>query len=232
MNTLNIILIFLLVVCCLKWAFLCLFFFCFILRNIGKKCNGFIQTIFNFPINSIERLLHKGGERWFLFQVGTLPSIHIRKFIYKCLGAKIGPRAIVHFKTEIRKPELLSIGEGSIIGDNCILDARRELNIGRNVNISSNVSIYTLQHDYRDPYFGDVVNRKLSIEIEDRVWLGANVIVLPGVKIGEGAVCCAGCVVCKDVEPYTVVAGIPAKQVAERPRNLRYNFSGYSVRLL
>ena len=71
---------------------------------------------------------------------------------------------------------------------------------------------------------------KFSVEIDDRVWLGSNVIVLPGVHIGEGAVCCAGCVVTKDVEPYSVVAGIPAKRVSEHPRNLTYNFKGKSRR--
>ena len=69
-------------------------------------------------------------------------------------------------------------------------------------------------------------NRKSSVEIDDRVWLGSNVIVLPGVHIGEGAVCCAGCVVTKDVEPYSVVAGIPAKKVSERSRDLIYEFNG------
>ena len=66
----------------------------------------------------------------------------------------------------------------------------------------------------------------MSVEIDDRVWLGSNVIVLPGVHIGEGAVCCAGCVVTKDVLPYTVVAGIPAKKVGERPKVLKYEFKG------
>ena len=75
------------------------------------------------------------------------------------------------------------------------MDAREGLNIGKNVNLSSNVSIYTLQHDHRDPYFGcpNPKDRKMSVEINDRAWLGSNVIVLPGVHIGEGAVCCAGC---------------------------------------
>lgn len=54
-------------------------------------------------------------------------------------------------------------------------------------------------------------------------------IVLPGVHIGEGAVCCAGCVVTKDVEPYAVVAGIPAKKVNERPRVLKYKFTSKRV---
>ncbi len=119
---------------------------------------------------------------------------------------------------------------GTIIGDNAILDARGGLEMGKNVNLSSNVSIYTLQHDHRDPDF-NCTNFNTKVTIDDRVWLGSNVIVLPGVHIGEGAVCCAGCVVTKDVESYAVVAGIPAKKVNERPRTLRYNFDGKSCRL-
>lgn len=71
----------------------------------------------------------------------------------------------------------------------------------------------------------------MSVEIGDRAWIGSNVVVLPGVTIGEGAVCCAGCVVTKDVEPYAVVAGIPAKKVGERPRVLTYEFTGKFNRL-
>lgn len=88
-----------------------------------------------------------------------------------------------------------------------------------------------MQHDHRDPYF-KCIQHHTKVIIDKYVWLGSNVIVLPGVHIGEGAVCCAGCVVTKDVEPYTVVAGIPAKKVNERPRNLKYNFkSKYNFRL-
>ena len=71
----------------------------------------------------------------------------------------------------------------------------------------------------------------MSVEIGDRAWIGSNVVVLPGITIGEGAVCCAGCVVTKDVEPYAVVAGIPAKKVGERPQILTYEFSGRASRL-
>lgn len=89
-----------------------------------------------------------------------------------------------------------------------------------------------MQHNHRSPDFNcDFGDKKLSVEIDDRAWLGSNVIVLPGVHIGEGAVCCAGCVVTKDIEPYTVVAGIPAIKVGERPRNLIYNFRGKSCRI-
>ena len=172
------------------------------------------------------------GGRYVLFQIGMIPSVHLRTWLYRGLGAKMGKNVTIHFRTELRAPEKLTLGDGSIIGDNAILDARRGLTMGRNVNLSSNVSIYTLQHDHRDPFFNcppeDKV--KFSVEIDDRVWLGSNVIVLPGVHIGEGAVCCAGCVVTKDVEPYAVVAGIPARKVSERPRNLKYEFKGKSCR--
>lgn len=171
------------------------------------------------------KLLRSGWERWMIFQVGQFPSLHFRKFVYSVLGTLIGKEATIHFKTEIRAPYLLKIGRGSIIGDNVILDARNCIEIGENVNFSSNVSVYTEQHDHRDPLFrctGDKYEKKVSIG--NRAWIGSNVIILPGVKIGEGAVCCAGCVVTKDVDPFTVVAGIPAKKVNERPKDLIYVF--------
>ena len=149
------------------------------------------------------------------------------------LGASVGRNVVFHFRTEIRAPYYLKIGKGTIIGDNAILDARSGLELGENVNLSSSVSIYTLQHDHRSPLFDCFESnpRRLNTVVENRVWLGANVIVLPGVTIGEGAVCCAGCVVNKDVEPYAVMAGIPAKKIGERPRDLKYSFDGRSCRL-
>ncbi len=99
------------------------------------------------------------------------------------------------------------------------------------MNLSSNVSIYTEQHDHKDPQFRCTQSYDKSVHIGDRAWIGSNVVILPGVTVGEGAVCCAGCVVTKDVEPYAVVAGIPAKKVNDRPKNLQYVFDGSSCRL-
>lgn len=180
----------------------------------------------------VEHFLRSGGGRFVIFQIATIPSLHIRKWLYKGLGVKMGKNVTIHFRTELRCPERLSLGDGTIIGDNAILDARRGLTLGKNVNLSSNVSIYTLQHDHRAPDFSCPAEDKVdfAVKIDDRAWLGSNVIVLPGVHIGEGAVCCAGCVVTKNVEPYDVVAGIPAKKVGTRPRNMTYEFSGKSCR--
>lgn len=218
----------------LKWI-------CIVLLYPLEACWGVYQNhkpnkIFKLlavPAYCVERFLRFGGGRFLIFNISTIPSNHLRRFLYKGLGAHIASRVVFHFRTEIRAPWALNIGEGTIIGDNALLDARSGLRMGKNVNLSSNVSIYTLQHDHRDPYFGcpDPQKKKMSVEIDDRAWLGSNVIVLPGVHIGEGAVCCAGCVVTKDVPPYTVVAGIPAKRVGERPQVLEYEFDGKSCRL-
>lgn len=178
-----------------------------------------------------ERLFKGGWGRYVIYQIGLVPSCHLRKFAYKAMGCQVAKKVVFHYKTEIRYPWKLRVERGAIIGDNVLLDARNGLTIGSNVNISSNVSIYTEQHDHRDPFFRCVANLDKEVVIGDRVWLGSNVIVLPGVKIGEGAVCCAGCVVTKDIEPYSVVAGIPAKKVNERPSPLYYEFDGSSCRL-
>jgi len=218
----------------LKWIFILLLyplevFWGMYQRNRSNK----LYKLLAIPYWTIERILRFGGGRYLMFNISIIPSIHLRRVLYKGLGAHIDSKAIFHFRTEIRAPWLLSVGEGTIIGDNAILDARCGLTMGKNVNLSSNVSIYTLQHDHRASDFScpNPTKRKLSVEIGDRVWIGSNVIVLPGVHIGEGAVCCAGCVVTKDVEPYAVVAGIPAKKLSERPRVLKYEFNGKSCRL-
>ena len=229
----NYIILLLLLALCFKAIVAMVIYPMMFLSVVGKRQKaGAVKMVLCFPLRVVEHFLRFGGGRFVLFQIATIPSCHIRKWLYKGLGVKMGKNVTIHFRTEIRCPERLTLGDGTIIGDNAILDARRGLAMGRNVNLSSNVSIYTLQHDHRDPNFDcppeDRV--KFSVEIDDRAWLGSNVVVLPGVHIGEGAVCCAGCVVTKDVEPYAVVAGIPAKKVSERPRNLKYEFKGKSCR--
>ena len=135
-------------------------------------------------------------------------------------------KVVIYFNTEIRAPYNLEIGEGSIIGDSCLLDCRNGIKIGKNVNLSSEVHIWTEQHDYRDSNFKCYATPDMCVVIEDRAWIGSNTIILPRVRIGCGAVVCAGAVVTKDVQPYAVIAGIPAKVIAARPQNLVYSFNG------
>ena len=64
------------------------------------------------------------------------------------------------------------------------------------------------------------------MEIGNRAWIGPNTVILHSVHIGEGAVVAAGAVVTKDVEAFSIVAGIPAKKIGERNKNLKYKMDG------
>ncbi len=71
----------------------------------------------------------------------------------------------------------------------------------------------------------DMADRGGDVIIGDRVWIGYGALILPGVKLGEGAVVGAGAVVTKDVEPFTIVAGNPARKIGERTKELRYRLN-------
>ena len=197
-------------------------------NNISEKSNeekNEVNNSSNIKI-SLSKLIN-GYIRYFVIKVGFIPSHTIRNFIYrKVLLVDMAEYAIIYFGSEIRAPYNLKIGKGSIIGDKSILDARNGIEIGENVNFSSNVQIWTEQHDHRDPYFDCNSDDSFKVKIGNRAWLGPNVTILPKVNIGEGAVIAAGSVVTKNVEPFTIVAGLPAKKIGERDKDLRYIFDG------
>jgi acetyltransferase-like isoleucine patch superfamily enzyme len=156
----------------------------------------------------------------FLRLLAQFPSQLFRGFVLRLLGAKIDRAAVLYGGFEIRSPRKLKIGANSCIGHKATLDARGGLTIGKNVNLSSEVMIWTAQHDYRDPMFGTHFK---PVVVEDYAWLGPRCVILPGVTVGEGAVVAAGAVVTKDIERYTVVGGVPAQKIADRPADLDYN---------
>ena len=74
--------------------------------------NSKFWGLLSIPIRVIERLMHGGWEKYVLFQVSQVPSLHLRKAIYKFLGAHISKNVVFHFKTEIRAPHRLFVGGG------------------------------------------------------------------------------------------------------------------------
>jgi len=139
--------------------------------------------------------------------------------LLRVLGAEIGPHAYLTTGTEYIAPQGLRITGGLHVGRFCLIDARGGISIGRNVVIASHVLLITADHDIADPEFG---GRLGAIEIGDRAWIGSRATVLRGVTIGEGAVVAAGAVVTRDVPPWTVVSGVPARAVATRPTHQTY----------
>lgn len=125
----------------------------------------------------------------------------------------------MHWRTRYYAPWKLSIGKNSIIGNDAMLDARNGITIGNNVSLSMGVWIWTMEHDPQDPYFGA---KGGSVVIGDYAWISCRVVILPGVTIGKGAVVAAGAVVTKDVAPFTIVGGVPARTLGKRTKDLRY----------
>ncbi|MHC4831075.1 MAG: acyltransferase [Planctomycetota bacterium] len=138
---------------------------------------------------------------------GTSLLMGCRFYFYRLLGRGAGG---------------LIVGENTIINRGCYFDMRGGIRIGSNVSISPEVSMITSEHLLDDPDFG-IQDR--SIIVGDRAWIGSRVTILPGVHIGEGAVVAAGAVVARDVEPFAVVGGTPARKIKERSRDLTYRLT-------
>lgn len=159
-------------------------------------------------------------EVFFLHLVGKIPSHHLRRFFYRIAGMKIGKGSAIHMGARFYDPRNIEIGEDTIIGEFAVLDGRDLLKIGNHVAIASEVMIYNSEHDINDLNFKAITAKVI---IEDYVFIGPRAIILPGVKIGRGAVIAAGAVVTKDVPPYAIVGGVPAKIIGER-RNKNLNY--------
>jgi acetyltransferase-like isoleucine patch superfamily enzyme len=150
-------------------------------------------------------------------------GIHtIRHGVYRHIF-KIGlpMDSIIYCGCRFFAPWGVSLGNHSIVGDHAFLDGRSGLKIGNNVNIASEVRIYTLEHDITSPTFRP---KGGAVVIKDWVYIGSRVMILPGVTIGEGAVIASGAVVTKNVESWTMVGGIPAKFIRNRPQ-VRYTLN-------
>ncbi len=150
----------------------------------------------NFPVYAVRHYLLK---RIFKMQIGNQSSIHMGCFI---IGRNI------------------SIGNHTVLNRKCVLDRRVGIHIGNKVSISTETIILSLTHDVNSHNFEPVGK---GVSINDFVWIGALGLILPGVTLEEGCVVGAGSIVTKSVLAYTIVAGVPAKKVGERNRNLTYN---------
>lgn len=121
--------------------------------------------------------------------------------------------ASVARKCRVDYPWRLSMGERSSIADGAWAYCLDEITIGDRVCIGEDVRLLTGSHSLSSPTF-DLITRPITIK--DNVWIATGAILLPGVTIGEGAVVAAGSVVTKDVEPWTVVGGNPARVLKRR----------------
>ena len=123
----------------------------------------------------------------------------------------------------------VSVGAHTIVNRGVTLDGRGPLSIGGRVNISPEAALFTAGHDVHSPTFE---GRTQATVIGDRVWIASRAIVLPGTAVGEGAVVAAGAVVHGTIEPWTVVAGNPARVIGQRSPDAQVELQPSYRRLL
>lgn len=150
---------------------------------------------------------------YLLHIIGYFPMHTVRRLFYRAAGLTIGKGSAIHMGARFYNPTNIEIGDDTIIGEDVVLDGRDKLNIGSHVDIASDVMIYNCQHNIHSNEFEAVSQ---PVIIKDYVFIGPRAIILPGVTLGKGSAVAAGAVVTKDVDEYTVVAGIPAKPVGLR----------------
>ncbi|MEK7101477.1 MAG: acyltransferase [Patescibacteria group bacterium] len=120
---------------------------------------------------------------------------------------------VLHMWARFYDPSNIEIGSDSIVGDHAFLDGRAKLKIGDHVDIASEVMIYNSEHNVSAEDFSARIE---PVEIGDYVFIGPRAIIMPGIKIGKGAIVAAGAVVTHDIPEFAIVGGVPAKVIGVR----------------
>lgn len=133
--------------------------------------------------------------------------------LLRLFGAKIGKNCVVMSSVEVWQPWKLEIGDYVALSEKVICYTVDNIRIGSQTTVSREVFLCCAGHDVSSPIMELTY---APITIGSSAWIAARAIVMQGVTVGEGAVVAAGAVVTKDVEPWTVVGGNPAKVIKKR----------------
>ena len=158
--------------------------------------------------------------------VTYLPVNWVRTSYLSAYLSKLGRKTNVQMRCRFLNGRRVSLGEHNVINFGCLFDGRKfNITTGSNVSIGPEATILTLGHDPQCHEFSD---KGGDVVIGDRAWIGYRALIMPGVTIGEGAVVAAGAVVTKDVEPFTIVGGVPAKKIGDRNQDLNYELNYFA----
>jgi len=144
----------------------------------------------------------------------------LRRRLLSMICRGIGRDVIVKQWAYIGNGDGLRVGDRSQIGHNSRID--KDVAIGADVMMGPDVVIMTGGHAFNDlstPMISQPAVARRPVTIEDDVWIGTRVIILPGVRVGRGSIIGAGSVVTKDVPPNAIVGGSPAKLIRYRSDN-------------
>ncbi len=164
-----------------------------------------VYKIYSFFIN----LLH------IFLNITPYPA---RGWVHRLIIGKAGYGILIDYGCFIRYPWKLYLGSNVSINRGCSLFSSSIPDVGRifigsNVALGPGVSIFAAGHNYTQLDLPDVA---ADVIIDDWVWVGGNSTILPGVRIGEGAIIGAGSIVATDIPAYSVAVGVPAKVIKQR----------------
>jgi putative colanic acid biosynthesis acetyltransferase WcaF len=148
-----------------------------------------------------------------LFRFSPRPCFGWRRFLLRCLGAKIGRSVNVYPSATIYFPWHLEAGDESAIGEHAFIYNLGRVTLGSRVTISHRAHLCAGTHDYTKPDFPLL---RPPIVIGSDAWICADAFVGPGVTVGEGAIVGARAVAMKDVRPGSIVVGNPARESKKR----------------
>jgi putative colanic acid biosynthesis acetyltransferase WcaF len=176
-----------------------------------NNSDGYLRPVYPFK-DKLRRLLW--SATWTLLCSWTPRPLHNwRIFILRIFGAKIGKKNFVYPTCSIWAPWLLETSEVVTIGPGVEIYNPGGLRIGHHAVLSQDAYLCGATHDYNNIEFTYL---KKQLAIEPYVWICAKAVVLPGVHCGEGCVLGAASVTSRNLEPWTVYAGNPAKPVKKR----------------
>lgn len=148
-----------------------------------------------------------------LFAWSPRPLFAWRRGLLRLFGARIGRHVHIYPSARIYLPWNLEMGDESSIGEWALVYNLGPVRIGAQATVSHRAHLCAGTHDYRDR---SLPLLRMPIDIGPRAWICADALVGPGVAVGEGAVVAAGAVVVRNVAPWQVVGGNPAKLIKTR----------------
>ena len=153
-----------------------------------------------------------------LFRFSPRPMFGWRRWLLRRFGATVGRQVNIYGSAHVYLPWNLEIGDWSSVGEHALIYSLGPIRIGCHVTVSQRAHLCAGTHDHTRP---DLPLRKPPIGIGDQAWICADAYIGPGVTVGEGAVVGARAVVVRDVGPWEIVAGNPARLVKMREIDTR-----------
>lgn len=177
----------------------------------------FVRTV------GARRLATIWAEEWVGWLVRSVPGLigfGLRYLLYRALFARLEGFCFIYPGARLMRTYGIRAGRNLHVNGGVFIDARGGVTFGAHVLIGPNAVIVSSTHHWTDPSRPIVLqgHENAPVTMGDDVWIGGNAVILPGVSVATGTVVAAGAVVTSDTEPYSIVAGVPARPTGERPR--------------